>query len=205
MVAMTTTRVSSDAPTTTNAGFEPAVRARRRRGAAALAVVGVLALAACSGKNAGISAEKVIVEDLQDDIGLGDLDAECGQPAAYEAGETFSCRATVDDGRVITFHGVMTDEDTFDIFTSNLLTAEDVVAIRERAAEALAPEVGAAIDPSAIVCPDEIVLLDDSGDFTCEITDVATGDVYELLVSTGGIEPGVGIRTLDFLITEQLR
>ncbi|NND74798.1 MAG: hypothetical protein HKN44_07285 [Ilumatobacter sp.] len=167
------------------------------------AVVGVV-LAGCS-KNAGISAEKVIVEELQENIGLGTLDPECGQPEAYVAGETFTCTAATEDGRVIEFFGEMSDADTFNIVTSNLLTAEDVDAVRAAAAEALGPEVGATIDPAAIVCPYEIILLDETGDFTCEITDASSGDVYALVVSTGGIEPGVGVRKLDFEITEQLR
>lgn len=174
-----------------------------RRTLFAVIAVGV-GVAGCS-KNAGISAENVIVEELQDKIGLGPLDPECGQPAKYEAGETFTCTATTEDGRVLTFHGEMTDPDTFDVVTSNLLTAEDVVGIRRSVAEAMGPEVDATVDPDDIVCPDDIVVLDDTGDFTCEITDTATGAVYALLISTGGIEPGVGIRKLDFEITEQLR
>ena len=43
-------------------------------------------------------------------------------------------------------------------------------------------------------------MLDDVGDFRCTITDTATGDVYELTVSTGGLEPGVGVRELSFQI-----
>jgi hypothetical protein len=32
----------------------------------------------------------------------------------------------------------------------------------------------------------------------CTITDTGNGDVYELTVSTGGLEPGVGARSLSF-------
>lgn len=180
-------------------------RPRGIRRALAITVAAGVVVAGCGAKNAGNSAEKLIVDDLQDDIGLGALDPTCGQPEDYSAGETFTCTATTGDGRVVEFFGEMTDDDTFNLVTSNLLTAEDVVAIRAGAAESLGPEVGATIDPDDIVCPDEIVLLDDSGDFTCEITDTSTGDVYALVVSTGGIEPGVGVRKLEYEITELLR
>lgn len=170
---------------------------------AAVALAAIV-VAGCS-KNAGSAAERYIVDDMQEDIGLGELEPECTQPEVYEAGQTFDCTATAEDGRVVTLEGKMTDEDTFDLYTSNLLTATDVVDIRTAGADVLGPEVGALIDPADIVCPDEIVLLDDTGDFTCEITDSTTGEVYGLVVSTGGIEPGVGVRQLNFRITDKLR
>lgn len=187
-----------------NATSAPTGTVPVRRLGTALVVIAI-GIAGCSSKNAGISAETVIVDELQDEIALGPLEPECGQPERYEAGQTFTCTAATEDGRVIEFHGEMTDEDTFNIVTSNLLTADDVVAIRASAAESLGPEVGATIDPDDISCPDEVVLLDDTGDFLCEITDESTGEVYALQISTGGIEPGVGVRKLDFEITELLR
>ena len=48
--------------------------------------------------------------------------------------------------------------------------------------------------------PGAFIVLDDAGDFSCTITDTGTGDVYELTVSTGGLEPGVGVRELSFQI-----
>ncbi len=182
---------------------------RIRPSAARRAFVGVVAvgvvISGCGSKNAGNSAEQLITDELQDQIGIGPLEPTCGQPAAYEAGETFTCTAATEDGRVVEFFGEMVDEETYNLVTSNLLTGEDVAAIRADAAEQLGPEVGATIDPGDIVCPDEIILLDDTGDFTCEITDTSTGEVYALVVSTGGIDPGVGVRKLEYEITELLR
>jgi hypothetical protein len=183
--------------------FDGGMTSRIHTAGAALALT-ALVLAGCS-KDAGNSAKNLIEGELQDQIGLGPLEAECGQPAAFEAGETFTCTATTEDDRVIEFLGVMTDSDSLEVNTSNLLTAQDVTDIRGAGAEAIGVEVGATISADDIVCPNEIELLDDTGDFTCEITDTETGDVFELLVSTGGIEPGVGLRTLDFNIGEQLR
>jgi len=169
-----------------------------RRGlvvSAALAVV----LVGCSG-SAALSGESVIEGELADSAGLGELDAECNEPDGLEAGETFTCTATTEDGRTVEFLGTMTDSDSFDIVSTNLLTAEDVVAIRQEGARLLSEEVGVEILVDDIACPDEIVLLDATGDFVCEITDTSTGDVYELTISTGGIEPGEGVRRLDFQI-----
>ena len=176
----------------------------RRRVAASLIglTFGGLALAACGG-SAAESGETIIEAKLAEQIGLGDLDATCNEPADMKEGETFTCTATTGDDRTVEFVGTMTSDDKFEIVTSNLLTADDVVTIREEGARVLSEQVGATIEPDDIACPDDIVLLDDTGDFVCQITDTSTGDDYDLTVSTGGIEPGVGVRKLYFQIADE--
>ena len=164
--------------------------------ALAAATVG---LTACSG-SAAATGESVIEDQLADEIGLGELDATCNEPDGLTEGETFTCTATTTDGEAIEFLGTMTSDDSFDIVTTNLLVASDVMAIREEGARVLSDEVGAEILPEDIECADGSIVLDDVGDFRCTITDTATGDVYELTVSTGGLEPGVGVRELSFQI-----
>jgi hypothetical protein len=163
------------------------------------AAVGALVLTACGG-SAAESGQVVIEEQLADEIGLGDLDATCNEPEGLSEGETFTCTATTTEGQTIEFVGTMTSDDAFEIVTTNLLTASDVEAIRDEGARVLSAEVGAAIQPEDIECADGSVVLDAAGDFRCTITDSSTGDVYDLTVSTGGLEPGVGVRELSFQI-----
>lgn len=184
-------------------GFDRGMTSRIHTAGAALALT-ALVLAGCS-KNAGISAERAIIDQLQEDIGLGELEPECGQPAALEEGETFTCTAATEDGQVIEFLGEMTGSDTFDVVTTNLLSAEDVVLLRQAGAEWLSQEVGDSVDPDAIVCPFDVIVLDDTGTFSCEVTDVSTNEVYEFLIMTGGLEPGEGIRDLGFELGDLLR
>ena len=99
----------------------------------------------------------------------------------------------------------MTSDDEFDIVTTNLLVASDIETIRSEGARVLSAEVGATIEPEDIECAEGNVVLDDVGDFMCAITDTGTGDVYDLTVSTGGLEPGVGIRALSFQIGDAPR
>lgn len=166
------------------------------------AALGVLTLVACS-SSAALSGESVIEGELADAAGLGELDAQCNEPDGLEEGETFTCTAVAEDGRTVEFLGTMTSNDSFDIVSTNLLTSEDVVAIREEGARLLSQDVGVEIRSADIVCPDAIVVLDDTGDFVCEITERSTGDVYELTISTGGIEPGEGVRSLSFRISDE--
>lgn len=159
-------------------------------------------LGACS-SSAGQSGQALIEGELADTIGLGELDASCNEPDGLKEGETFTCTATTEDGTTIEFLGTMTSDDKFDVVTTNLLTADDVLAIRTDAAVALGEQVGQEIRPDDIVCPDNVVVLDDTGVFVCQITDTTAGDVYELTVSTGGIEPGGGVRDLQYSIADQ--
>jgi hypothetical protein len=99
----------------------------------------------------------------------------------------------------------MTAEDEIHVVTTNLLLPDEVDTIREEGASVLSDEIGVEILVDDIDCGDTAVLIDDAGDFTCAITDTATGDVYDLTVSTGGIEPGVGIRELFFQVADTPR
>ena len=168
----------------------------------ALAMVSAGALAACGGGSAADSGVTLIEEELAETIGLGDLEATCDEPDGLKEDETFTCTATTDDGTVIEFLGTMTSDDEFEIVTTNLLTADDVTTIKEEGARVLSEEIQAEIVADDITCPTEAVVLDDTGEFECEITDTSTGEVYGLTVSTGGLTPGVGVNELTFQVGE---
>jgi hypothetical protein len=176
----------------------------RSRSMLVVVVSCVAALAACGG-SASESGVEVIEGELGEEIGLGDLDATCNEPDELNEGETFTCTATTADEQTIEFLGTMTSDDEFDIVTTNLLTAADVEIVREEAARVLSAEIGVDILPADIECPEGSVVLDEVGDFLCAITDTTTGDVYDLTVSTGGLEPGVGARELSFLVGDAPR
>lgn len=175
----------------------------RRIGVVVPVMVAVaVALAACGG-SAGKSAEALIEGTLADDIGLGELEAECTDPPDLEVGDTFDCTATTEDGRVVELIGTLEEEDRFEVVTTNLLTADDVERLREIIAESIAGEIGEPVVAADITCPEGSVLLDAAGDLRCEIVDQGTGDVYELTITTGGLEPGVGPRDLGWQIGDQ--
>jgi len=167
-------------------------------------IAAALVFAACSG-SAADTGEVVIEEQLAEQIGLGDLDATCNEPDGLKEGETFTCTATTTDDQTIEFLGTMSSDDEFEVVTSNLLIASDVEAIRAEGASVLSDEVGATIASDDIECAEGSIVLDDVGDFLCAITDTGTGDVFDLTVSTGGLEPGVGVRELSFQIGDAPR
>lgn len=166
-----------------------------------LLAIGVL-LAACSG-SAAQSGEEVIEGELAEKIDLGDLEADCNEPDDLQEGETFTCTATTADGGTVEFLGTMSSDDEFEIVTTNLLVPSDLDVIRDAAATALSEQIGVPVAAEDITCPEGSVILDDADSVECEVVDTATGDVYALTVSTGGLEPGVGPKDLRFQVGEQ--
>ncbi len=175
----------------------------RRVGLLAL-VVAPLVFVACS-KSAATGGEGLIERDLAESIGLGELDATCEEPASREEGETYVCTATTEDGRVIEFLGTVEDDDRINVVTTNLLTLADLDGLRDDAATRFTEsEDGPDMAADDIDCGTEPVILDEH-EFICEVTDVTTGDVWELIITTTPFEPGVGIRSEFYQIGEQLR
>lgn len=164
-----------------------------------------MALGACSSGSAADSGVVTIEEKLADDIGLGDLEAECNEPDGLKEDETFTCTAATADGETIEFLGTMTSDDSFNIVTTNLLIPSDIDTIVQDAATQLSTVTSSAILPADIECPEGSVVLDDEGEFICAITNTSTGDIYDLTVSTGGLEPGVGAKELFYQIADQPR
>lgn len=174
---------------------------RRRTGVLAVAAAALL-FVACS-DSAATGGVALIETELADQIGLGELDAECAEPASKEEGERFDCTATTVDGRVIELLGTMTAKDKIDIVTTNLLTVSDLDGLRADAATTLNEVNGFGIAADDIDCGDETLVIEDA-EFTCELTDAAQGSVWELIVRTAPYEPDVGLAPA-YKVGEQLR
>lgn len=160
-----------------------------------------VALSGCGG-DAGESGETVIEGPLAEEIGLGDLDATCEQPDELAEGETFDCTATTSDGEIIEFEALLTSDDEFDIVATNLLTTDEVDVLRSDAATQLGAQIGVEIAAESIACPDGTVVLDDD-ELVCEITDVDTGDVYELTMTFAEFDRDTGFGDIQYLIGDQ--
>ncbi len=146
-------------------------------------------LVACGGGDAAQSGETVIETELEEQIGVGELDASCDQPEDDEVGTEFLCTASTEDGRIIEFLGAFTAEDEIFVSPTNLLRAEEVERLKFQAAQVLSPEVGVDIDPSQITCPEEDPLfMDTSGAageavVECTITDEVSSTSFPLTVT----------------------
>ncbi|MEM1334884.1 MAG: hypothetical protein AAGG08_15650 [Actinomycetota bacterium] len=146
---------------------------RRRSVAGALGAAGLF-IAACGG-DAAASGETLIETELEEQIGLGELDASCDQPDDDEIGTEFRCTATTTDGALLEFLAEFTSETEIFMSPTNVLNQDEVTFVEGQAAAVLGPEVNAEIDPSQIECPtDDVVILGgpvDEGVLDCTITD----------------------------------
>lgn len=175
--------------------------------AALVTGVAAILVASCSSGSGGPeavaeTAVELIEGELAEQIDLGELEGECEEPADAAEGETFTCSATTEDGRTIEFLGTLESEDEVNVVSTNVLVERDIDAVREEGARALSEETGQAIEPDDIEC-DDVIILEGTDDFECAITEPETGEVYGLTVSTGGIDPGVGVRDLSFEISQE--
>ena len=120
---------------------------------------------------------------LSQQNGLEYVGVECTEPAANEPGETFTCTASATEGGpVVTFDGLVEADEKIFVSPTNIIDAEEMALVESEAADAIGGEIGTTIDPSDVNCPDvTTVLVDDQ--MQCEITDAATGDRYELIVT----------------------
>ncbi|MGI9053006.1 MAG: hypothetical protein ACR2HQ_10210 [Ilumatobacteraceae bacterium] len=86
----------------------------------ALAIVGVVSLAACSPDTADFKgkAEELIEDDEQTAQNFGGLtfdDATCAEPANKDVNTTYTCTATASDGTTASFVATITDDNTISV------------------------------------------------------------------------------------------
>ena len=137
---------------------------------------------ACSGDPA-LTGEGVIESELADQMGLGELSADCDEPENRNVGTEFACTATTEDGQVIRIVSQFDSEDEIFVYPTNVLSAADVPKAVEVAATVLSPEVGFDIDPASIECPDGPLVLAEGGVLDCTIENPTDGALFPLTIT----------------------
>ena len=143
---------------------------------AVLFATGLLAVA-CTTESVNPEEEAVdlIEGELADQAALGPLTADCPPAGDVEAGDSFDCTGTTEDGQVVEFTAEVTDEGAGEIVSTNLLTPEDIPTLADSAATVLAEQNGA--EPAPLACDDSSgFVLAPGATLDCELTDPATDD-----------------------------
>lgn len=139
----------------------------------AVLVMSVLA-SGCSGSfsfsTGGVDIEtpagELITGELSEQLGLGEQTPACVIPESPELGTEFTCTGTLEDGRVINYDGVVTEDDTFSLASTNTLEAE--LFEPNFFEQILLDNPGAALSPQGVDCGTGMVVLTNEM-FTCEI------------------------------------
>lgn len=146
-------------------------------------VVAMAALAAGCGGDVENTAIDLIEGEIADQIGLGDLDAECPENDGLEVGDTFSCTATLPDGRIVSFEGELDREDHIFVAPTNVIASETLPDLEELLAGEVASTIDVPVSADQVDCGPDAVVLDPDGVMVCAITDTDTGDVYDLTIT----------------------
>lgn len=149
-------------------------------GVGLLGLVGILA--ACGG-DARETATAVIETEIADQVGLGELTADCEEPENPVVGETFACSATTESGELIRLTVEFEDDDRIFVLPTNVLLGDDMPLVEAEAAQVLGDEIGVEIDASDVDCGDDSRVMDANDQMTCTITDTSSGTTFELVVT----------------------
>ena len=175
------------------------------RGAASSLFVLALAVTGCSfsasvGGSPTSTAEEVIEDDLAAQLGLGEIDAECGEPPDEDEGSTFLCTSETDQG-LVRWEATIAEEDTVNVQSLNVLVVDDVAALEVSAAAEIEQVVGIPLGTENFDCGDAPVVLGDEDQVVCALTDPANGDVYDTTMTITDMSSGA----FDFEVAEEPR
>jgi hypothetical protein len=137
------------------------------------------------------AAEKRIEDqDFVDQVGLGELTADCNDPGDVEVGDTFLCTAETEDGQTIDVTATIADEDTLNVQSTNLLVPSDVATLEQAAVRTLNQQNNLNIPPGAIDCGDTAVVIPDDQRVPCVLTNPTNGLQYDTVITITDLESG---------------
>ena len=137
------------------------------------------------------AAVEAMEGDLGEDIGLGDLSAECDEPEDEAVGTMFSCAAETPDGEEVRATAEIGEDEKVNVRTINVLVAADMPVLEQSAAEALSNSTGADVTAESLDCGDQALGFSAGTELTCGFTD-ADGSVYDATVTFTGDTPDEG-------------
>lgn len=155
--------------------------------------VGIVLLGACgdpSGSDYKSTAEDLIEGEIEEQAGLGALEASCEDPADDpEVGDTFTCTATTTTGATVEFVATVADDKKVEVETTNLITADALASVEQAAVAALEQETGLTLGVENFSCGDAAVVIDVETEYlTCALTDPSTGEVYDAQVDIESLD-----------------
>jgi hypothetical protein len=134
--------------------------------------------------------EDFIEGDFGDGFGLGELDASCTKPSSEDVGTTFLCTATTASGDIVRLETTLSEDDAFDVQTTNLILGGSWGPIEGEMVRILSenttPDVVITVD-----CGTETVVFDIgvSEPHICAAGD-GSGSIFDLSIAFTSLVPG---------------
>ena len=135
------------------------------------ALVASVLVASCSSTtNYREAAVKAIEGNVQNQLGMGDLQASCQEPSSKEVGTTFDCTADTESGDTITLTAEITSKDRVSVQTTNVLTPDNLAKIEAEAARILSEKVGQELPAESIDCGSQPVVAEAGKPIVCALS-----------------------------------
>ncbi len=157
----------------------------------ALALVPVAALGACSEpapetQSTRQVAEETINSKLTNELGVGDLVAQCPDVTSPAINTLFMCTATTPDEQIVRIEATITPEGLLELATKNVVRSEALDGFEQRAVADLNGATGAGLVESDLECGDETKILDANKQMICGVNN--NGGVYDITFTVTDIE-----------------
>ncbi len=140
--------------------------------------------------------EDFIEESLAEQIGLGDLIANCSKPSSQDVGTRFLCTADTEDGQTIELQAVVA-EDGSSVKTTNVVLAKNFPEVAATVIQQVEELSGVTLPQDALDCGATSVIVDDANEIVCQLTD-STGAVFETTITFNGLD--TDSPTIDFSV-----
>ncbi len=143
------------------------------------------------GKDPKDAAEDRIEEaDFVEQIGLGQLTAECNDPGEVEEGDVFLCTADTESGDTIDITATIVDGDTLNVRSTNLMLASDVQRASSAAVELLNEQNDLSFPPGVIDCGTDAIVLPEDKTFPCVLKNPGDGKQYDTTITVTDLAAG---------------
>jgi hypothetical protein len=142
------------------------------------------------------ATENLIEETLADQIGLGELKANCSKPSSGDVGSRFLCTADTEDGRTIELQAVIEEDGPY-VETTNVVLDANLPPIVASVLAEIENLSGVDLADDALDCGNASLIVDDSNEAVCELTD-PTGAVFDTTITFNGLD--TDNPTFDFVV-----
>lgn len=167
----------------------------------------LIILASCSSQASGSpkpdevlsvreTAERLISNDIAEEIQLGDLSPVCEEVPNPTYNTTFDCSATASEDRIIYLNGKVEQDGRISLETSNVILKNDLVKYETPAVAYVNEKLGTQFPSNVLDCGDDSIILNTHRVISCSFIEPGSGDVYDAKVKIDDIS--------NFLVSVQV-
>lgn len=139
----------------------------------------------------GKHVEDFIEGDFGAGFELGDLTASCTEPSSDDVGATFLCTATTTSGETVRLEATLSEDDTFEVETTNFVSGDSWGPVEETMVELLAETAQVDQSDISVDCGTDSIIFDigTSAPHICAAAD-GSGSIFDLEIAFTSLVPG---------------